>query len=27
MLVIPISFVSDHVETAFELNIEYRHVC
>ncbi len=26
LLVIPISFVSDHVETAFELNIEYRHV-
>lgn len=26
LLVIPVSFVSDHVETAFELNIEYRHV-
>lgn len=26
LLIIPISFVSDHVETAFELNIEYRHV-
>lgn len=26
LLVIPISFVSDHVETSFELNIEYRHV-
>jgi len=26
LLVIPISFVSDHVETLFELNIEYRHV-
>ncbi|MCF8242928.1 MAG: ferrochelatase [Melioribacteraceae bacterium] len=25
MLVIPISFVSDHVETLFELDIEYRH--
>lgn len=26
LLVIPISFVSDHIETLFELNIEYRHV-
>jgi protoporphyrin/coproporphyrin ferrochelatase len=26
LLIIPISFVSDHVETLFELNIEYRHV-
>ena len=26
LLVIPVSFVSDHVETLFELNIEYRHV-
>lgn len=26
LLVIPISFVSDHVETSFELDIEYRHV-
>ena len=26
LLVIPISFVSDHVETLFELDIEYRHV-
>jgi len=26
MLIIPISFVSDHVETAYELDIEYRHV-
>lgn len=26
LLIIPISFVSDHVETSFELNIEYRHV-
>ncbi|MFO7448472.1 MAG: ferrochelatase [Ignavibacteriaceae bacterium] len=26
LLIIPISFVSDHVETAFELDIEYRHV-
>lgn len=26
LLVIPISFVSDHVETLFELNIEYRHI-
>jgi len=25
LLIIPISFVSDHVETAFELDIEYRH--
>jgi ferrochelatase len=25
VLVVPISFVSDHVETLFELNIEYRH--
>jgi ferrochelatase len=25
LLVVPISFVSDHVETLFELNIEYRH--
>ncbi len=26
LLIIPISFVSDHVETAYELDIEYRHV-
>jgi ferrochelatase len=26
LLVIPISFVSDHIETSFELDIEYRHV-
>lgn len=26
LLIIPISFVSDHVETLFELNIEYRQV-
>ena len=26
LLIIPISFVSDHVETLFELGIEYRHV-
>ncbi len=26
LLIIPISFTSDHVETLFELNIEYRHV-
>jgi ferrochelatase len=26
LLVIPVSFVSDHVETSFELDIEYRHV-
>jgi protoporphyrin/coproporphyrin ferrochelatase len=26
LLIIPISFVSDHVETSFELDIEYRHV-
>jgi protoporphyrin/coproporphyrin ferrochelatase len=26
LLVIPISFVSDHVETLFELDIEYRHI-
>lgn len=26
MLIIPIAFVSDHVETLFELDIEYRHV-
>lgn len=26
LLIIPISFVSDHIETLFELNIEYRHV-
>lgn len=26
LLVIPISFVSDHIETLFELDIEYRHV-
>ncbi len=26
LLIIPVSFVSDHVETSFELNIEYRHV-
>lgn len=25
VLVVPISFVSDHVETSFELDIEYRH--
>jgi len=25
LLIIPISFVSDHVETSFELDIEYRH--
>ncbi|MBK8661756.1 MAG: ferrochelatase [Ignavibacteriales bacterium] len=25
VLVVPISFVSDHVETLFELDIEYRH--
>lgn len=26
LLIIPVSFVSDHVETLFELDIEYRHV-
>jgi ferrochelatase len=26
LLIIPISFVSDHVETSFELDIEYRYV-
>lgn len=26
LLIIPISFVSDHIETLFELAIEYRHV-
>lgn len=26
LLIIPISFVSDHIETMFELDIEYRHV-
>jgi len=26
LLIIPVSFVSDHVETSFELDIEYRHV-
>ncbi len=26
LLIVPISFVSDHVETSFELDIEYRHV-
>ena len=26
LLVIPISFVSDHIETSFELDIEYREV-
>ncbi|PID56150.1 MAG: ferrochelatase [Ignavibacteriae bacterium] len=26
LLIIPISFVSDHLETSFELDIEYRHV-
>ena len=26
LLVIPVSFVSDHIETLFELDIEYRHV-
>jgi protoporphyrin/coproporphyrin ferrochelatase len=26
LLLIPISFVSDHIETLFELDIEYRHV-
>ena len=26
LLIIPISFVSDHVETSFELDIEYRHI-
>lgn len=25
VLVVPVSFVSDHVETSFELDIEYRH--
>lgn len=26
LLIIPISFVSDHVETLFELDVEYRHI-
>jgi len=26
LLIIPVAFVSDHVETLFELDIEYRHV-
>jgi len=26
ILVVPISFTSDHVETLYELDIEYRHV-
>ena len=26
LMIVPISFVSDHVETLFELDIEYRHV-
>ncbi len=26
VLIIPVSFVSDHIETLFELNIEYRHI-
>jgi ferrochelatase len=26
MLIIPIAFASDHLETLFELGIEYRHV-
>ena len=26
LLIVPISFVSDHVETLYELDIEYRHV-
>ncbi len=26
LLIVPISFVSDHVETLFELDIEYRHL-
>lgn len=26
LLIVPISFVSDHIETLFELDIEYRHV-
>lgn len=26
LLIIPVSFVSDHIETLFELDIEYRHV-
>lgn len=26
LLIVPISFVSDHVETSFELDIKYRHV-
>lgn len=26
LLVIPVSFVSDHVETLYELDIEYRHI-
>ncbi|MDP4114903.1 MAG: ferrochelatase [Bacteroidota bacterium] len=26
LLVVPISFVSDHIETLYELNIEYRHI-
>lgn len=26
LLIIPVSFVSDHIETLFELDIEYRHI-
>jgi len=26
MLIIPVAFTSDHLETLFELGIEYRHV-
>jgi ferrochelatase len=26
LLIVPISFVSDHIETLYELNIEYRHI-
>ncbi len=26
LLIVPVSFVSDHVETLFELDIEYRHI-
>jgi ferrochelatase len=26
LLIVPISFVSDHIETSFELDIEYREV-
>ncbi|MEW6701414.1 MAG: ferrochelatase [Bacteroidota bacterium] len=26
LLIVPISFVSDHIETLFELDIEYRHI-